>query len=299
MPAGLVLRWGAGAGDLTVVSTADAGTGAEWWHASLNTTSPRDGSSESSLADLLWIDGSGDDAVVTVNTPGPLGEPHSDFASLAYVSVYQAAIDTSNLPDPLEPEPATTTTTQAPDDSDLPPPLPPAGRGDRQHGRRRRAADSNAGTDQRHLRLPVTRRTARRGRRGHLDPAVAAPLRDLCRSGARVAVVMNEHGAIRGARPLVASRGARFLVVVLAVPAVVAAACGGGDESSQVSTAPAAPAADPAPAPQPAPAPAPAAAPGNDIPEVTVVNVVSGDSLVLSSLAPADRPILLWFWAPH
>ena len=107
---------------------------------------------------------------------------------------------------------------------------------------------------------------------------------------------MNEHGAIRIARPPVASRRSRFLLVVLAVMAVTAAACGGQDETSQVGTAPAAPAADPAPAPQPAPAPA---GPVNDLPEVTVVNVVSEESFVLSSLAPADRPILAWFWAPH
>ena len=124
MPAGLVLRWGADAGDLTVVSTADAGTGAEWWHASLETTSPRDGSPESSLADLVWIDGSGDDAVVTINSPGPLGEPHGDFASLAYVSIYQAAVDLSNVPDPLEPTPAITFETSVSEESDLPPPLP-------------------------------------------------------------------------------------------------------------------------------------------------------------------------------
>ena len=129
MPAGLVLRWGADTGDLTVVSTADAGTGAVWWHASIETTSPRDGSPESSLSDLLWIDGSSDDAVVTINTPGPLGEPHSDFASLAYVSVYQAAVDVSNLPDPLEPRPAITLPTSDSEESDLPPPLPEPGAG--------------------------------------------------------------------------------------------------------------------------------------------------------------------------
>lgn len=78
-------------------------------------------------------------------------------------------------------------------------------------------------------------------------------------------------------------------LAVLALGAVLAAACG-SDEPSQVGAPPAA---------DPAPAPAPAASPDNDLPEVTVVNVVSGESLVLSSLAPADRPILAWFWAPH
>lgn len=108
---------------------------------------------------------------------------------------------------------------------------------------------------------------------------------------------MNENSAIRLARPSVSPRKKRLLVAVLAVAAITAAACSdGGNENSQVSTAPAAPAADPAPAPQPAP---PAAGPVNDLPEVDVINVVSGETLLLSSLAPADRPILAWFWAPH
>lgn len=37
----------------------------------------------------------------------------------------------------------------------------------------------------------------------------------------------------------------------------------------------------------------------NDLPEVTVIDVVSGESLVLASLAPADRPILVWTYEPH
>lgn len=125
MPAGLVLRWGADDGDLTVVSTAGAGVNSDWWYTPVDTPSPRDGSSESSLADLLWIDGNGDGAIVTIDAPGPLGEPHGDFTSLAYVSVYRPAIEGSTLPPPLASAP-TTTTTQAPDseESDLPPALP-------------------------------------------------------------------------------------------------------------------------------------------------------------------------------
>jgi len=101
---------------------------------------------------------------------------------------------------------------------------------------------------------------------------------------------VNENSAIRLANPSAPSRMTRLLVV-LAAALVVAAACA-GSEQSQVSTPPAAPPADPAPAPAPGD-------PVNDLPEVTVVNVVSGESIVLSSLAPADRPILAWFWAPH
>ena len=125
LPAGLVLRWGADAGDLSVVSTAGAAAGSDWWSTPVDTPSPRDGSATSSLADLLWIDGSGDGATVTVNTPGPLGEPHGDFASLAYVSIYRSAIESSVLPPPI-PTTTTTTTTQATtgEGSDLPPALP-------------------------------------------------------------------------------------------------------------------------------------------------------------------------------
>ncbi len=126
LPAGLVLRWGADAGDLTAVSTAGAAAGSDWWSTPVDTTSPRDGSATSSLADLLWIDGSGDGATVTVNTPGPLGEPHGDFASLAYVSIYRSAIESSVLPPPIPTTTTTTTTTQAGtgERSDLPPALP-------------------------------------------------------------------------------------------------------------------------------------------------------------------------------
>ena len=99
---------------------------------------------------------------------------------------------------------------------------------------------------------------------------------------------MNEN---RLARRSVPSRKARLLAVALAAATVMAAACA-DSEPSQVSSPPAAPPADPAPAPAPRD-------PVNDLPAVTVVNVVSGESLVLSSLAPADRPILAWFWAPH
>lgn len=88
-------------------------------------------------------------------------------------------------------------------------------------------------------------------------------------------------------------------VAVLALVAVVAAACA-GSEPSQVATAPAPPAQPPAdPPPADPPPAAQEAADGNALPSVTVIDVVSGESLVLSSLAPADRPILAWFWAPH
>ncbi|MYB25469.1 MAG: SH3 domain-containing protein [Acidimicrobiia bacterium] len=133
VPAGLVLRWGAGGGDLAVVSTADAALRSDWWHTAVDTPSPRDGSAQSSLADLLWIDGQGDGATVTVNAPGPLGEPHGDFTALAYVSIYRPAIEGSTLPPPLAtsaPE-QTTPTSEGPD---LPPVLPSLSEGNSDAG---------------------------------------------------------------------------------------------------------------------------------------------------------------------
>lgn len=127
-PGGLVLRWGADSGDITVLSTADAGTESEWWNQTLDIPSPRDGDATASPADLFWIDGSSDSAVVTINTPGPLGTPHSGFANLAYVSIYQAALGRSTLPPQLAPTPTTTTTTTVAttttDEVELPPTLP-------------------------------------------------------------------------------------------------------------------------------------------------------------------------------
>ena len=68
---------------------------------------------------------------------------------------------------------------------------------------------------------------------------------------------------------------------------------------------------DPVPDPtaeatQPAPTPAstaPTTPPpvplDSDLPDVTILRVSTGEELNLSSLAPASRPLLLWFWAPH
>ena len=125
MPAGLVLRWGADSGDVTVLSTADAGPESEWWNRTHDIPSPRDGDATASPADLFWIEGSSDSAVITINTPGPLGTPHPDFANLAYVSIYQAAVRRSTLPPELAPPPTTTTVAITTEDGvELPPTLP-------------------------------------------------------------------------------------------------------------------------------------------------------------------------------
>jgi len=38
---------------------------------------------------------------------------------------------------------------------------------------------------------------------------------------------------------------------------------------------------------------------GGNLPDVSVTNVGSGESVGLRSLLPGDRPLLVWFWAPY
>lgn len=50
--------------------------------------------------------------------------------------------------------------------------------------------------------------------------------------------------------------------------------------------------------------PAPPAAPAGDrsasiLPSVEMSDVARGTTVDLASLIPAQRPVLLWFWAPH
>lgn len=35
------------------------------------------------------------------------------------------------------------------------------------------------------------------------------------------------------------------------------------------------------------------------LPAVDVRDVASGETVALAELLPADRPLLVWFWAPH
>ena len=124
-----------------------------------------------------------------------------------------------------------------------------------------------------------------------------------------------------------------LLAAAMAVLAIFAAACGSDGDSASETTAqatpsPQAPASDAsdsttqtvAEQTQAAASPAtqqtaqpdagttaatddpvlPSAAPiDSDLPDVAVQRVSTGEELVLSSLAPASRPLLLWFWAPH
>jgi hypothetical protein len=61
---------------------------------------------------------------------------------------------------------------------------------------------------------------------------------------------------------------------VLLVPLLFAAACGGGSGSSGATTTTA------------------------GLPGVAVVDLATGDQVDLASYVPADRPVLVWMWAP-
>ena len=41
------------------------------------------------------------------------------------------------------------------------------------------------------------------------------------------------------------------------------------------------------------------AAPPNLFPDVEVIEIATGEPVNLRSLGALDRPVLLWFWAPH
>jgi len=84
-----------------------------------------------------------------------------------------------------------------------------------------------------------------------------------------------------------------LLTVALSIGAV---ACGSPDADTVAGNAGGG-------SPTPTSAPNPAAGGGDravtDLPDVEVVDLASGDTVNLQSLAAAGKPTLLWFWAPH
>lgn len=82
--------------------------------------------------------------------------------------------------------------------------------------------------------------------------------------------------------PRIAHRAVRLRLAALALAVVIAAAaCGSSSPAPDV----------------------PAAAVGGgtvgDLPAISVVEVTSGASVLLTDLATDARPTLLWMWAPH
>ncbi len=47
------------------------------------------------------------------------------------------------------------------------------------------------------------------------------------------------------------------------------------------------------------PTEAPSLSGESDLPDVEMINLNTGESVQLASYAPADKPIVLWFWAPY
>ena len=90
----------------------------------------------------------------------------------------------------------------------------------------------------------------------------------------------------------------------LAVGAIAAglllAACGGGDDGGDSSDADSDGAGAETPAPSDEVEVTPEAdAASNQLPDVVVDDLIAGNQVNVRNLAPNDKPILLWMYAPH
>ena len=75
---------------------------------------------------------------------------------------------------------------------------------------------------------------------------------------------------------------------ILVAAALVLAACRGNGTTSSPADAGSAPGSQ---------AEAPSST--SPLPAVDVIDVNSGDTVALAGLLPAEKPTLVWFWAPH
>ena len=141
---------------------------------------------------------------------------------------------------------------------------------------------------------------------------------------------MGRYSDVAGIRPLRdgRTRCLRFAVGGLIAVALAAGGCGGGSTTEEAdaadgSSVTAAGGADSSPTTAPAEAGAATesqapAEPGGDqssgegasangtavavsadVPDLEMVDVSSGSNVRLASLVTGDKPLLLWFWAPH
>ena len=95
----------------------------------------------------------------------------------------------------------------------------------------------------------------------------------------------------------------RLLGVLAAAGVLVTAGCSSGS-GERVASTPGTTAAVPTTALPTTDSVAPSVAPqapaaASVLPGLSVDDVAAGTKVDLSSLAPADRPLLVWFWAPH
>lgn len=92
---------------------------------------------------------------------------------------------------------------------------------------------------------------------------------------------------------------------VVAALAVAASACGGGshvvagEPTARITTTVAALPEATATTATTAPTSTPADRSASILPAVALTDVQAGGTVDLASLVPAERPLLLWFWAPH
>lgn len=89
-----------------------------------------------------------------------------------------------------------------------------------------------------------------------------------------------------------AGAGAGAAVTVTTAPATSATT------AARATTATAGPADTSAPTTGASPSSGAPAAP-SPLPDVTVLDAGTGADVALAGLLPADRPLLIWFWAPH
>ena len=99
---------------------------------------------------------------------------------------------------------------------------------------------------------------------------------------------------------MVATRRRWHAVLAVAMAALGLVACGGGSGSDGDGSEGrgAAPAERPRGAGPEAPKPEPGER-TSAIPDVTVLDVASGDEFALGTIVPSDQPVLVWFWAPR
>ena len=92
------------------------------------------------------------------------------------------------------------------------------------------------------------------------------------------------------------------VLAIAACLALTAVACGDSTDGPETAPPEAPPPTEAPPAQAPAPEPTAettAPAPASDLPSVDLVDVGTGATVNLASFAPADQPLVLWFWAPH
>ena len=93
--------------------------------------------------------------------------------------------------------------------------------------------------------------------------------------------------------------------IMLGIAAMTLAACGSGSTSAKVSTGPTGsqpPAKTAASTTSPSPeisTTTSLAAQPSPLPSVEVLDTANGQTVQFSSLLPAVKPVLFWFWAPH